>query len=155
MGLAMEQRSDNVIRVLSLESREVVKSYRDLRVWQLSRELVKHVYVALISMPKEEIYGLTSQIKRAVVSVPSNLAEGSSRKGTAEFIRYINIAMGSLAELETQLVLAQDLDFLQERQVSELLSQTKDINRMLQGLHDALKAKTTRLKTRDSDHEGE
>lgn len=141
----------NVIRVASRESR--VQSYRDLRVWQHARILVKEVYGAAKVLPKEEMFGLISQIKRAVISIPSNIAEGSSRRTTKEFIRYINIATGSLAELETQLLLAQDLEYLAAENVESLLQRTDDIGRMLQGLHDSLLQKTTRLATRDSNHE--
>ena len=144
---------EDVVRVASRESREV-KSYRDLRVWQQGRVLVKEVYRAVKSFPKEEIYGLTSQIKRSAVSIPSNIAEGSSRRSTQEFLRFINIATGSLAELETQLILANDLEFLESETLEKLLKRTDDIGRMLQGLYDALLAKTTRLATRDSNHEG-
>ncbi|MDE3038099.1 MAG: four helix bundle protein [Pseudomonadota bacterium] len=129
-----------------------VKSYRDLRVWQEGRILVKEVYRAVKAFPKEEIYGLTSQIKRSAVSIPSNIAEGSSRRSTQEFLRFINIATGSLAELETQLILANDLEFMDSDMLEKLLQRTDNISRMSQGLYDALLAKTTRLATRDSNH---
>lgn len=136
--------------VESRESRKKIKSYRQLLVWQKARLLVKHVYLVMDAMPKEECYGLTGQIKRAVISIPSNIAEGSSRRATPEFIRFINMATGSLAELETQLMLAQDLGFIERNNVSELLSETDEISRMLQGLYNALTVKNARLPTLDS-----
>ena len=142
---------EDVIRVASRESRKV-NSYRDLRVWQEGRILVKEAYRAVKAFPKEEIYGLTSQIKRSAVSIPSNIAEGSSRRSTQEFLRFINISTGSLAELETQLILANDLEFLDSDTLEKLLQRTDNISRMSQGLYDALLAKTTRLATRDSNH---
>lgn len=138
-------------KVTRIESREssTIKSYRDLVVWQKSRILVKETYLLLRSFPKEEIYGLTSQIKRCVVSIPSNIAEGSSRRSTAEFLRFINIATGSLAEFETQLTLASDLGFISEKELAGKLKQADEISRMLQGLYNSL---TTRLSTLDSKH---
>ena len=118
-----------------------INSYRDLEVWKKSRALVKQVYQLTQGFPKEEIYGLTSQLRRAVVSVPSNIAEGHSRSGTRDFIQFISLAIGSLAEVETQLLLAQDLDYLKEIEIKNTIENIHELQRMLHGLRTALKAK--------------
>jgi len=93
---------------------EKVKSHKDLKVWQESMTLVVAVYKATEDFPKHEIYGLTSQIRRAAVSIPSNIAEGAGRKGKKEFARFLYIALGSLSEVETQLEIAYRLKYLNE-----------------------------------------
>jgi four helix bundle protein len=141
-----------VIRVASRESR--ISSYRDLQVWQHAMDLLVDVYKITSSFPKEEVYNLTSQLKRAAVSIPSNIAEGSSRRSTAEFMRFINIATGSLAELETQLIAAERLGYLASQNMPKLQEQTDKLSRKLQKLYDALKQKQprdSRLATRDSE----
>ena len=93
---------------------EKLKSHKDLKVWQESMTLVVAVYKATEDFPKHEIYGLTSQIRRAAVSIPSNIAEGAGRKGKKEFARFLYIALGSLSEVETQLEIAYRLKYLNE-----------------------------------------
>ncbi|MDR1817889.1 MAG: four helix bundle protein [Puniceicoccales bacterium] len=115
-----------------------VKSYRDLNVWQMAMTLAEKIYATTRAFPKEETYGLTNQIRRAVVSVPSNIAEGSARRNTAEFLNFLSIANGSLAEVETQLLLATRLGFLLENQLRELEALTAETGRMLAGLRRAL-----------------
>ncbi|HWQ10938.1 MAG TPA: four helix bundle protein [Holophaga sp.] len=110
------------------------RSYRDLMVWQKSMDLVEHVYRATQRFPKEETYGLKSQIRRSSVSIPSNIAEGQSRLTPGEFIQFLGIARGSLAELETQLLLAQRLTLLAEAESQALLKLASDIGRLLNGL---------------------
>jgi len=90
-----------------------ISGFRDLRVWQEGMTLAKEVYQLCSRLPKAEIYGLSSQMKRAAISIPSNIAEGHSRNHRTEYRQYIYIALGSLAELETQLNLARDLDMLE------------------------------------------
>lgn len=87
----------------------MIKSYKDLMVWQKSIRLVREIYLVTAQLPKEEIYGLSSQMRRAAISMPSNIAEGQQRRGTKEFIQFLKIAYGSGAELETQLVILKDL----------------------------------------------
>ena len=89
-----------------------IRSYRDLIVWQKARELVKKVYEGSESFPRNEVFGLTQQMRRAAVSVPSNIAEGYGRGSRPEYIRFLHIARGSLYEIETQLLLAEDLGYL-------------------------------------------
>ena len=91
-----------------------LNSHKDLKVWQESMTLVVVVYKASVDFPKHEIYGLTSQIRRATVSIPSNIAEGAGRRGNKEFIRFLYIALGSLSEVETQLEIAYRLKYLNE-----------------------------------------
>lgn len=89
-----------------------MKTHKDLDVWKYSREFVSTVYTLTKGFPRNEVYGLISQIRRSAVSIPSNIAEGSARKGDKEFIHFLYIALGSTAELETQLLLASDLGYL-------------------------------------------
>ena len=94
-----------------------IKSYTDLLVWQKSMELVKEVYVITKTFPKEEIYGLTSQMRRASVSIPSNIAEGFMRQHKPEMIQFLFISLGSCGELHTQLVIAKELGFITDGQL--------------------------------------
>lgn len=109
-----------------------MKDHKDLDVWKQSMVLVEDIYALTKNFPSDEKYGLSSQIKRAVVSVPSNIAEGAGRKGDKEFIQFLYIAMGSLSELETQLILANRLQFIDS--VESYLSQIEKIKKMLFGL---------------------
>ena len=93
----------------------MVKSYRDLEVWQLGLDLVETVYRCTAEFPKSEIFGLTAQMRRAAVSIPSNIAEGQARSSSKEFLHFLSIALGSLAELATQLELANRLGYLDAR----------------------------------------
>ena len=88
-----------------------IKSHKDLKVWQESMTLVVQIYKISEDFPKHEVYGLTSQIRRAAVSIPSNIAEGAGRKGENEFTRFLYIALGSLSEVETQLEISQRLNY--------------------------------------------
>lgn len=107
-----------------------INSYKDLIVWQKAMDLVELVYQVTSSFPKEERYGLTNQLRRAAVSIPSNIAEGHARSSTAEFQRFLSIARGSLAEVETQLLIARRLGYLSEEQPSPILSLQVEINKM-------------------------
>lgn len=118
-----------------------VKSYRDLIAWQKSIELVKHIYELAAKWPKEELYGLASQIKRAAVSVPSNIAEGHGRRSTKDYIRHLNIAYGSLMEVETQLYISFRLGFTSETDLSKLTEQTTELGRIANGLITSLNRK--------------
>ena len=118
-----------------------VRDYRDLKVWQAGLELAEAVYAVTTDFPKAEVFGLISQLRRAAVSIPSNIAEGHARDSTKEFLRFISIALGSLAELETQLTLACRLGFLERKKLEELTEQTNAIGRMLRGLQNSLRAR--------------
>ncbi len=113
--------------------------YRDLKVWELGVELSLEVYRLSSSFPKNEQYGLSSQIQRAAVSITSNIAEGHARKSQKEFLRFLNIAKGSLAELETQLIIANRLGFVEDDRISVVLNKAEDESRMLSSLMRSVK----------------
>lgn len=112
--------------------------YKDLNVWKKATALAVQVYRVTASFPKEEIYGLTQQIRRAAISIPSNIAEGAARDSTREFLRFNSIAQGSLAELETQLEIAHQLNFLPDITLTALAKECGDIGKMLNGLRKKL-----------------
>jgi four helix bundle protein len=118
-----------------------LKSYRDLEVWKKSIDLVEWIYRASKNFPPEERFGLTSQIRRAAVSVPSNIAEGAARTGTGEFLQSLSVASGSLAEVETQLLIATRLEMITAIEREALLAQTEEISKMLSGLKRSLASK--------------
>ena len=110
------------------------QGYRDLLVWQKSMALAKDIYKITSGFPAEEKFGLTSQMRRAAVSVPSNIAEGQARNTTGEFVQFISYAEGSLAELDTQLTLAVELTFLPVEKSGLGLDSIAELRRMLNGL---------------------
>jgi four helix bundle protein len=116
-------------------------NYRELRVWQAGMELAKEVYLLTREFPGHEIYGLTSQLRRAVVSVPANIAEGHSRDSTKEFLRHLAVARGSLAEVETFLLLAQELGYASGEFLTTLLKKYEEESKMLNALQQSLKKK--------------
>jgi four helix bundle protein len=118
-----------------------INSYQDLKVWQLSMDLAEQIYCLSESFPKHEVYQLSSQMQRAAVSIPSNIAEGHARESTKEFLRYLSIALGSLAELETQVILAQRRAYIKKEELLSTLSKTNETGKMLRGLQRSLKAK--------------
>lgn len=108
-------------------------NYTDLDVWKYSRELVKLVYLLTKSYPKEEMYGLTNQIRTCVVSVPSNIAEGIGRQSNKETIHFLYIAKGSLQEVETQLYLSFDLKYISEKELKSILEKVISSKKLLNG----------------------
>ncbi len=110
------------------------QSYRDLIAWRKSIELVVDIYRATKPFPKEELYGLVSQLRRAAVSVPSNIAEGQGRKSSAEFRHFLHTSSGSLMELETQLTIACLLGYITPDCEASLLRKTNEIGRIINGL---------------------
>lgn len=123
-----------------------INSYKDLIVWQKAMDLVEMIYQASRTFPKEELYGLTNQLRRADVSIPSNIDEGHSRSSTAEFHRFLSIARGSLAEVETQLLIAQRLGYLSNDQIAPILSLQIEINKMTNRLMGKLAPRPSPLK---------
>lgn len=115
-----------------------VNSYRDLRVWQQGMDLVEQVYRASGCFPKHELYGLTSQVRRAAVSVPANIAEGQTRESTKEYLRHISIAQASLAEVQTELEIAVRLAYLSPDQGEGLQDRATGIAKQLYALRNAL-----------------
>ena len=108
-----------------------MKDFRRLLVWEKSHRLTLAVYQATATFPRSELYGLTSQIRRAAASIPANIAEGCGRSGDAELARFLQIAMGSASELEYHLLLAHDLDMLNDPNYGQLAGQVTEIKRML------------------------
>jgi four helix bundle protein len=113
-------------------------SYRDLRVWQLAMELVVGVYEQTRSFPKQEIYGLTSQMRRSAISIPSNIAEGKGRSSDRDRAHFFCHARGSLLELETQILIAQRLEYLHSSVGEKLLADSAQLGRMLNALIQSL-----------------
>ena len=120
------------------------RAHHNLEAWQQALKLVKTIYSATSTFPKSELYGLTSQMRRAAVSIPSNIAEGSARNTTPEFLRFLYIARGSLAELETQLLIARDLGYLKDAEAPK--NELYQVTALLDGLIKSLKNHPPRVK---------
>jgi four helix bundle protein len=116
--------------------------YSELVVWQKAMDLVTEIYKITSRFPGEERFGLSSQARRAAVSIPSNIAEGHGRKATGAYLNHLSIAYGSLVELETQTQIAARLNFIPEDKASTLLKQMDEIGKMLTGLKNSLSEKT-------------
>lgn len=110
------------------------RNYRDLIAWQKAMDLVEAVYRVSATFPKEEMYGITSQIRRAAVSIPSNIAEGQGRGGDAEMVRFLRFAYGSLREVETQILIAQRLAYIDDTATDRAIEQAAEVGRILNGL---------------------
>jgi four helix bundle protein len=124
-----------------------VRDYRDLDVWQAAMTLAQRCYEVTKRFPKDEMFGMTTQIRRASASIPANIAEGRGRQGTKEFLSFLSIARGSLMELETHLMLSHRVQLMQAQELDELLAITDRISRMLSGLRTSLRARQRRAKT--------
>ena len=118
-----------------------IKSYRDLRVWQAGMDLVVRVYRLTQGFPTHELYGLTSQMRRAAVSIPSNIAEGHTRESSKEYLHHLSMAQGSLAELETQIEIAGRLAYITPDQVAQSLTEAASLGRQMHALRDSLQRK--------------
>lgn len=112
--------------------------YKKLLIWQKALSLTKLVYVLTKKFPKEEVYGMTSQIRRSAISAPSNIAEGSQRNSDKEFANFILIAKGSLAELETQMILSNEFSYVSEEGVENVMKEISELDRMLFAFHKKL-----------------
>lgn len=119
-----------------------VRSYRDLIVWQKAMDLVTSIYNLTKRFPKDETYGLTNQMRRAAVSIPSNIAEGQGRDSTKEFLHHLSIAYGSLMEVETQILIAENLNYLNKDETKVILNNAAEIGRLINGLSRSLKINT-------------
>jgi four helix bundle protein len=119
----------------------VVQNYRDLDVWKMAVDLVEKIYFVTEDYPKKEQYRLVDQLCRAVVSVPSNIAEGSKRHTTREYIRFIGIAQGSLAEVETQIIISERLRYVSHEVLQDILQRTQLLGKKLHALSNALEKK--------------
>jgi len=120
-----------------------IRRHKNLEVWKQAMALAKGIYELTRDFPKEETYGLVSQIRRAAVSIPSNLAEGAARNSNKEFIQYLYVSLGSLAELETQLLLSRDLGYAQNEEIKERVER---VRKLLLGLINYLKGKAVTSK---------
>lgn len=115
-----------------------IKTHKDLLVWKKSIDLVEQIYKFTKQFPKEELYGITNQMRRCAVSIPANIAEGSGRKNKAEFIQFLHIALGSASELETHLIISQRLGFLSSNSYDEIMNALNEIIKMICGLINSL-----------------
>ena len=118
-----------------------VNSYQDLKVWQQGLQLAEDCYLLTKGYPREELFGMTSQIRRASAAIPANIAEGWGREGTREYIQFLRVAQGSLKELETHLILSQRVGLARQEQVTPLLHRTTEIGKMIRSLIGSLQRK--------------
>jgi four helix bundle protein len=116
-----------------------MKNFKNLKVWQKGIELVKLIYIKTSNFPKEEIFGLTSQIRRSAVSIPSNISEGAGRGTKKELNNFLNLALGSTYELETQLIISREIGFISNEDFDSLYSILDEIQKMIFGLQKSLK----------------
>jgi len=114
------------------------RGHHKLEAWKVSRALVKDVYLLTQKFPREEMFGLVSQMRRAAVSIPSNIAEGAARTGDREFAQFLNVARGSLSELETQLLIASDLGYINSN--DPIFNVVNQVSRLVTGLHKAVRS---------------
>ncbi len=119
-----------------------VKQYSDLVAWQRAMDLVEDVYRITKTFPKEELYGLSSQLRRAAVSIPSNIAEGQSRS-SREFVHFLAMAHGSLSELETQIAIAERLGYIDSARLVDVSKRTAEVGRLIHGLSRSIEKLTT------------
>jgi len=124
-----------------------IESYRDLTVWQKAMILAKETYRITRPFPRDEIYGLTSQIRRAAVSIPSNIAEGWGRKSRRDFIRFLTIARGSATELESEILLSSEIGYLSKEIAESFIKDTIEIGKMLNSLIKSLQAKLSAVES--------
>ena len=111
-----------------------IRSFRDLEVWKLGKQITLQIYRETLTFPREEVYGLTAQMRRAAVSIPSNIAEGFNRRYTRDFCKFLGIALGSCGELETQAEISGDLEFLSHRAYDTILVELQREAKMLNSL---------------------
>ena len=119
-----------------------MKTHKDLDVWKMSVSLVTLIYEVTKAFPKDEIYGITNQIRRSAVSIPSNIAEGAARQGDKEFIQFLYISLSSLSELETQLIISSNLKYLTLYEYESVMGRLEEIRKMLIGLIKFVKNKS-------------
>jgi len=118
-----------------------MKNFKTLEIWKRSMALVKTGYILTDSFPKSEVYGITSQIRRALVSIPSNIAEGCGKNSTADLARFLDIALGSAFEVETQIILAENLGFGNSKDINEMLDELTQIQKMINKYNQSLRAR--------------
>lgn len=118
---------------------EKIKSFRELKIWQKGIEIVKDTYMITRKFPKEELYCLTAQMRRAAISIPSNIAEGFKRFHDKEYKQFLYISLGSAAELETQFIIAKELGFINEKEIAGILEKIDHVSKMTSSLLNKLK----------------
>lgn len=118
-----------------------IRSYRDLHVWQRSIELVERIYAVTKTFPRDETYGLTSQLRRAAVSISSNIAEGHAKASSKEYLRHISMSLGSLAETDTQLEIASRLGYLSHDDFIMVANLADEVGKMLRGVQQSMRRK--------------
>ena len=118
--------------------------YKDLNTWQKAIDLTAEIYRLTKNLPKDELYGLTNQMRRAAVSIPSNIAEGNARFSTKEYLRFLSIARGSIAEVETQLLICVRLEYLSQQDIETALSLLNETGRMLNSMIKKLREKESK-----------
>ena len=111
-----------------------IKSYRELEIWKKGMELVKMIYKITENFPQKEVFGLANQMRRAAVSIPSNIAEGQARHYTKEFVQFLYQSLGSLAELDTQTIIAENLNYINQQQEAEVENRIVQLQKMIHGL---------------------
>ena len=116
-----------------------IKSFKQLKIWQKGIEIVKDIYTLTKQFPKEELYGITSQMRRSAISIPSNIAEGFKRYHSKEYSQFLHIVLGSAAELETQLIIAKELGFINEENLNDISEKLDHIPKMISSLLNKLK----------------
>ncbi|MBR4804603.1 MAG: four helix bundle protein [Bacteroidales bacterium] len=122
-------------------------SYKDLLVWQKAMEITKEVYLLVKVLPKEETFALSDQIRRAAVSIPSNIAEGQERNSHSEFVRFLYIAQGSRAELETQLMIGNTIGYFDNNNVESLLNNLYELGKMINSLINSIQTNNNKNRT--------
>lgn len=113
---------------------EKIRNFKDLKIWQKGIEIVKDVYAMTKEFPREEMYGITSQMRRSAVSIPANVAEGFKRFHGKEYSQFLHIALGSVAELETHLIISKELGFIKDEQLAEISEKLDHISKMVSSL---------------------
>lgn len=116
-----------------------IKNFKQLKIWQKGIEIVKDIYTLTKQFPKEELYGITSQMRRSAISIPSNIAEGFKRYHSKEYSQFLHIVLGSAAELETQLIIAKELGFINEENLNDISDKLDHISKMISSLLNKLK----------------
>jgi len=113
---------------------EKIKNFKELRIWQKGIEIVKDIYNLTRKFPKEETYGITSQMRRSAISIPSNIAEGFKRNYNKEYSQFLHMSLGSAAELETQLIIAKELGFANEKDIVDICEKLNYLSKMISSL---------------------
>ena len=139
----MDDGRSEIERAIGQSDADQRRGFKDLVAWQKAMELVSAVYRITSGWPREELYGLTSQVRRAAVSVPSNLAEGHGRTGPREFAHDVSIAYGSLCELETQVLIAEQLGYSDDATTESLTTKILEVRRLIGGLLRSLRTRTS------------